>query len=117
MEKIYDDAKGAVNSIAKSLKVGAEHVYEVLVKQQIVKSVTNSIIALMMVILLIIAFRFSGKGDWVNGDIYAAYCIVFCVISGLMFMYTMFNIKETVTGFINPEYGAIEKIFEVIKGN
>lgn len=41
-KQIYTDVKYGLAGLADGLKVGVEHVYIVLVKQQVVKSVTDS---------------------------------------------------------------------------
>lgn len=118
---IYKDAKAAIQQLADALKVGSEHVYGILVKQQIVNSVVYLIILILSIIALTISFkqfckvRTDGYGDVVDQT---GIHIAFGLISGLPGILMLFmglcSINTIVTGFINPEYGAIEKILELL---
>lgn len=120
-ERIYNDTKAAISQIGKALSVGAEHVYEVLVKQQYVKSVTNLLIYLLIVPILVF-FVYSWKG--VAKDRKGGFSVddhwIGCSIAStaLLVIWTAFligSLEGTITGFFNPEYGAIEKIMELIR--
>ncbi len=131
-EKIYSDVKDAIGQIGAALKVGAEHVYEILVKQQIANSIINIVVYITFAILIIIGYNVSKntyKGHLAlcnkeyNTDldrtpkgilavILSILTIVLCIGEVVIFVNT---ISETVTGFINPEYGAIKEIISIIK--
>ena len=119
--KVYNDFKDAINGIADSLKVGAEHVYQILVMQQIVNSVTWLVIFCFSVIMI---FNFVSAANnknetWVNEDGDPKPLGVFRLVQMIVFMGSVviciFHADVIVTGFINPEYGAIMEIKSFIK--
>lgn len=116
--KVYSDVKEAINGIAASLKVGSEHVYEVLIKQQIV----NSIVWLILIIIDIIGIILVLKGikfcsDDSKHDVEEGHIIGVVLSSILLVTLTVMcvvQLQTVVTGFINPEYGALKDIMEMI---
>lgn len=118
---IYQDIKVAIAALAESLGVAAEHVYEVLVKQQTVEAIIYLIILLIGVACFIILFKTIPKMEFKDMDpatpkdtTYLILCIgvgiigIFTICAGLM------NIGTIITGFINPEYSAIKEIMEML---
>jgi len=120
-EVIYNDAKEALSQLGAALKVGAEHVYEVLVRQQVVESITYLVVGLVSVIFLIICYKQANKVQFDNynnitkGGINMTYAVCFGVVGVITGLFALFNIQTIVTGFVNPEYGAIKTILDTIK--
>jgi uncharacterized membrane protein YuzA (DUF378 family) len=119
---VYTDIKDGISALASGLKVGAEHVYEVLVKQQIANAITYLIIGIIGLILM--ANFFKGykdpKEEWGDGDMPTGLGMLrtFQVfLAGILIIFLIFNIDEIVMGFVNPEFGAIETIIDIIKEN
>lgn len=119
---IYKDVKDVVKSLAETLKVGTEHVYGVLIKQQIVNSVTYIILLFIGAFLLSFAFKqfqlieINSYGDLEDKSIpRLIYAIAGVIIGGITFIFPLCNLDVIVTGFINPEYGAIKTIIEMLK--
>lgn len=125
--KIYQDVKSAVESIAESLKIGTEHVYEVLVAQQLVDSLTNIILYVFFMIVVICGTQLTAKlfakgratsekydesERWATFGVMSAVCTVIVIIIWLLHFAATIN--DTVTGFVNPEYGAIHQVIELI---
>lgn len=119
--KVYSDVKAGLVGLGSALKVGSEHVYRVLVKQQIVKSVTW--LLTMIVFFLILAKGISwckrcykdddidfdnSPGPWIGA-------IITAIVGVIGFISSVCYLDVIVTGFVNPEYGAIKDIFEFIK--
>jgi len=129
-EIVYTDFKDAIKSIAANLKVGAEHVYKVLIRQQIVKSISYILGTIAGIILLSIGIKFL---NWINNDFkdwkknrksdYMDDYFHWKIILGIVFTLVGFvciiigiaNFDVIFTGLINPEYGAIEDITKFIK--
>jgi hypothetical protein len=119
--KIYEDVKAGVSGLAKSLKVPAEHVYTVLVRQQIV----HSCVWLILLIIAGLMLLFFSKGSrnkeerWINDDGGPEAIIflrIFQILCGIiLFVASVVNIDTIFTGFINPEYGAIKDIISFIR--
>jgi hypothetical protein len=116
---IYTDIKTGVTALAQGLKVGVEHVYMVLVKQQIVKAIVWVLIGFIPLIIFLIF----GKAMWNwadrrynESDGFSVFiAIVFYLFTIVPSFFLMFNIDTVVTGFVNPEYGAIQQIISIVK--
>lgn len=121
--QVYQDFKGALSGAADALKTGSEHVYEVLVRQQVVNSITYSftIIGMAIVAIVLVKTSFSmakdedGNWDWANDSP----CIPIAVVGAIMTIATVFtfcfSMQAIIMGFINPEYGAIQEVREFIR--
>ena len=119
---VYTDIKDGISALASGLRVGAEHVYMVLVKQQIVYAIVYLIVGLIAMILII---------NWINGykdtnqkweddsDFTGLGVIklIQIVIAGVMLGVFLFHIDTIIMGFVNPEYGAIQTIIDIVKDN
>ena len=113
--QFYNDVKEGITSLGIALKVPAEHVYGVLVKQQFVNSVVGCLLLVLTItnlIVLILVFPKCGMEDPDKYDIIAISSGVFFII---FFMASIVNFQDTITGFMNPEYGAIRDIMSFIK--
>ncbi len=112
---IYKDIKATISALGESLKVPAEHVYEVMVKQQIVYSVAYSILVIILFALTFIFFKIS-KSDYAEDMDFEGFFAFCSIIAGVVGALTLiFVFEDIVTGFINPEYGAIKDILDFIK--
>lgn len=121
-KQVYADFKQALTGIASALRVGVEHVYIVLVKQQVVKAIQWTILGLLPLIVFIVFGRSfwrycqahdkdSGKGDDFVWFLWFIFVLV-CVIGGC---FGIAHIDTIVTGFVNPEYGAMTDIMDFIE--
>lgn len=135
---LYDKTSEAISDIATALKVPAEHVYTVLVRQYVNKAITG---VFVIVLLLIIVFTLWNlhkyfyakhlKDPNVVKDLEQGYSVgtensqfgVFSVIVGILFIITIMATivvtlglsSDIITGFFNPEYGAIQEILRIVK--
>ncbi len=134
---VYGDIKSGITALAASLKIGADHVYGVLVKQQVANSITDLLLILILFILTIIAYRLAKKTfashmalkptedsyrslDWSLDDSAKGVASVAIGIgTGILFIITITvfcdNFQSIITGFVNPEYGAIKEILSFVK--
>lgn len=119
--EIYDDVKIALTQLAEGLQVGSEHVYGVLVKQQVVEAwawVGMGIMSVMfLIVFAIIINRLINKqktGDDSN-DFLIGFSIIASIILAVVAFTSIVHIDTILTGFINPEYGAIKEILDLIK--
>lgn len=122
---IYKDTKDALQGLAKALGVAAEHVYEILVRQQVVISITYLVIGLIAFTLLIWGGKLFMKIKWAESGndlvqkgsgYYTFFTTIFLVIGIIGLGITLFNIGTIITGFVNPEYGAIKAVMDMIGG-
>jgi hypothetical protein len=121
--QVYNDVKQALDGMADALKVGAEHVYTVIVRQQLVDSITY-----LLSYVVIIGFCFGlfkigeamrlkeVKKQSYNIDDNYLFVYVLSGLCGVLFL-LMFaaTIDNVITGFFNPEYGAIMEIKSFVK--
>lgn len=119
-KQMYGDVKQAIQGIAKGLKVGAEHVYIILVRQQVVRSIVYLIMVLLTIYFLkswLKAYK-NKEEHWVDYDsdptFIGVFRVVQLIISVILLGISIFNIDTIITGFVNPEYGAITDIMEFI---
>jgi len=126
---IYTDMKEGIAALATSLKVGAEHVYIVIVKQQVVYAITYTILDLFLLsfaLFFLISFyrcyrhTLDKKHDWYRHDLHDHFGLVGNLIIGILILILSFiiishNLTYIVTGFVNPEYGAIQTIIDIVK--
>ena len=123
--QVYNDVKEGITGLATALKEPAEHVYQVLIKQQIVKAWMGVMVAVFMFLLIFICIKFAFNiEDWDNGTVFEGKSpaslglfIVFGFTS-LVFLTAFFagdSFNNILQGFANPEYGAIKDIMSFIK--
>lgn len=119
--RIYSDLKSGIAAAAEALEVGAEHVYGVLIKQQYVYSIVYTLLIILFSTITII-FMKQYKKQWYK-DEWQKYdsprCAVVIVGNILSAVTTIVIISTTITkvitGFINPEYGAMMDIINFVK--
>jgi len=120
---VYTDIKDGITALALGLKVGSEHVYMVLVKQQIVYAIVYLIIGLFALFLIVnwINGYKDTKQEWGDFDYgptgLGIIKTIQIAIAGVMLGVFLFHIDSIVMGFVNPEYGAIETIIHIVKDN
>lgn len=116
---IYSDIKDGIAALATGLKVGAEHVYTILVKQQIVIAITRLILLFISLIFILNWFKkYKDPNEiwWRNNDpTFLGLVRIFQItLSSILFSIYIMSFSTITTGLINPEYGAIEKILEMV---
>lgn len=133
---IYKDFKSGIDAIASSLKVGATHVYEVLVKQQYVYSIIYLIVYLVLLAFTISLYKITRKTykahrilcGYADSDRGApdldnspkgVLSVVLAIITIGIFIALIATfgttIETVITGFVNPEYGAMKDIVNFTK--
>lgn len=118
---LYSDIKSGITALASSLKVGAEHVYGILVKQQLVNAITF-LILLIFGIILLLNFTKALKNpneQWETREFLTSLGIarvLQAILCCILLLIALLNIDVIVMGFINPEYGAIKEILTIVSG-
>jgi uncharacterized membrane protein len=124
--KVYNDVKGGLSGLAAGLKTGVSHVYEVLVKQQVVNAVIFLLVGIFSIIFFCITISNIKKSKWGSSGYSwsvkeeefnknATMTIIFGIFFMISLIVTICNLDTIVGGFINPEYGAIKEIISFIK--
>ena len=114
--KVYEDVKGGILGLAEALKTPAEHVYEVLVKQQVINAWSGLIFIIIMLVLLFLSIRYlkAYNNDPDINDLTVP-VVLLIFVSILTFVALIGTGLDILTGFFNPEYGAIKDIVDFIK--
>jgi hypothetical protein len=115
--KVYNDVKEGLSGLATALKAPAEHVYTILVKQQLVNSVS-----LLIICLLLISPSFTCKfwlkqckNDPYNVGWEFGLVIIGVIIPLIGIIILAAGMPEIIMGLFNPEYGAIKDIMNFIR--
>lgn len=119
--KVYEDTKEGIASLGKTLKVPAEHVYAVLVKQQVVYAISWLLCIIIVTLLLYLTIKFykvhPGLYEDEDGEINPLVVFTAIPIIALLVLWgiSIAHIDTIVGGLINPEYGAIQDIWNFVK--
>lgn len=134
IDHIYDKTSEAITELAQALAVPAEHVYNVLVRQQILQSISAILIFTLVSLICYITMQVALK-DWKKANIqwaidnerpdktsnydfdddwwaYAFWTAVAIWIIGIAVF--LGCIGTITTGIFNPEYGAIKDIMSIL---
>lgn len=118
--QVYQDFKGALSGAADALKTGSEHVYQILVRQQVVNSISLLLVIVLLSIASYFAYKFvnrenikDGLEDVEPGAVFAVIGVVALICGTVAF--AALNATSIITGFVNPEYGAMQDIMKFIK--
>lgn len=135
-KEVYNDIKIGLSGLAAGLKVGSEKVYEILVTQQYINGlmfVSILLFGLILFIYWISCFyskhrykiknkynretgqdeNYIDKTEW--NDAHITKTTLLGIISCILLIIGLLYFDVILTGFLNPEYGAIKEILTFIK--
>lgn len=111
IDKYSDKIGDAITALAEKLQQPAEHVYKVLVKQQVVWGVGTLVGVVLGALFLFIGLLGISKWRW-DDD----YCIPLNIVGVIILLVSLvLFFFYGLTGLINPEYGALKDIVNMIK--
>mgnify|MGYP003403491332 CR=1 FL=1 len=113
---IYNDITSGISAIATGLKVGAEHVYTILVKKYMIDGITSGLLTL----LSIIAFLWFLNKKTLKLDSNSEFPEVFpvLIVTIILFGFVisgLVNLSNILNNIFNPEYEALKFILEQAK--
>jgi len=111
--QLYQDIETAINTLATELKVTADHVYGVLIRQQTINAIHIIIIDALLLIFSIICIIVCIKN--VNTDLTEVMIATTAISSIITIIVMAGTLPSMLTGFVNPEYGAIQDIMRMIR--
>lgn len=112
VDKYSEKITVALQSLAKSLEVPAQKVFEILIKQQYVFAITHTIIIILTTCFMIwIWITFNNLYKKTDEDEYICIGIVIQIIH---LIYVFAVLTPVVGCYINPEYYALKDIIELI---
>ena len=113
--EIYPDVKNAITEIARGLGVGAEYVWTVLVKQQVVLGITELLELLFILGLIIVGIVWLWKIIKKNKSIsWIVLPGAFLILFGML-MFGKVDFITIIQGLVNPDFGAINYVLDFIK--
>ena len=109
--------------LADQFGTTVSHVWEILVKQQMVDSITTiamivamAIICILSIIVLVRAKKYSDEKNDYDSDSVIISRAIAIITGALLVLIVPFCLDNIVTGFVNPEYGALMDILEKLGG-
>jgi small-conductance mechanosensitive channel len=121
-EKVFEKVTQYIDALAAKLGVAAEHVYGVLVRQQVAEGIVDIIVGALVLAVLIFALmvlikkvelpRIVDEFDLLG---YVFVAAILLLIIGLPGSYAVSEISDGIKHVINPEYYAIREILNAIK--
>lgn len=111
IDKYLEKAEVAVTSLASTLKVPAEHVYSVLVRQQKVIAISEIVGTGIITLIFCISLTIGVYTKWEFEPL-----VAITVISGFAtLIFLVIVIAQGIPKLLNPEYGAIQEIMSFFK--
>jgi hypothetical protein len=117
LTRVYNDVTQGIQGLAQALKAPAEKVWEVLVVQQKVNAIAYTILLIVgliicIVLVFIIKWLWKNTDDGEDGAIFMTIVTIILIIAEIICIIVF--TPDIITGFVNPEYGAIKEILNVI---
>lgn len=135
--RIYNDMSSGIMGLAQSLKVGAIHVYTVMVKQQLVNAIADLLFVLILFGLSYYLYKLCRSTytshlklcGWKEGErgnnhdlddtakgIMSIIIAVLACLTLITAIIVFGNSYHTIImGFVNPEYGAMQDILNFVR--
>ena len=133
IDKYLDKTSDALESLATVLKIPTDHVYKILVRQQVIKSISIlvSLILGLSISLLSIKFayvdynrknmmhnkKYDNEDDYKYYDLDDSWWILVIISGGIIAVGCILGLigasHTIISGIINPEYGAMQEIMKV----
>jgi hypothetical protein len=111
IDKYIDKTADALQSLAETLKVPAEHVYGILVKQSVTVGIVESFLFGFGLVFFLFSLWLGYKDEWDGG-----LPIILTIISSIILVVGVFVFAfEGLPRMLNPEYYAIQKILDVLQ--
>lgn len=130
VKQLYEDSKhlggkleGAISYVAEGLKTTSIKAWEILVKQQLVWSYCFLFLTLLS---LYSVYRFFNQWKIMvtdtdeSGDVKQSHItltFVLGVVAVVSSLTSGLHFEQMITGFVNPEFGALRTLFEIIQQN
>jgi len=109
-----------LEKLAKELGTTASYLWSVLIRQASISASIDCLQYLILAIFTYIAVKLTkmsieraDEKDW--DEVWMIAPIIGWIVIGILWIVVFFCIPQTITGFINPEYWALDKILSQIK--
>jgi hypothetical protein len=99
------------------LSKNAPHIWDVLVRQQVVQAISSPFAALFMILCAVAWWLMWRKHEWMDKEAKTWVGLVIpCVLGACGLIYLAFTMNGLINGTFNPEYNAIQSIVNVLSG-
>ena len=125
VNQVVDNVSNKVVALAEALKVPAEKVFIVMVKQQFIVALSESFSLSIFFIFFLLSIltllnknshEYNFNDEFRDFNVRGYITLILSVIFGIIFTVNLFTSSDAIlTGFFNPEYGAIQDIVEMVK--
>ncbi len=123
MQEIPQQVSEVLDVLADRFGTTAAHLWEVLVRQAYVEAVTMLLIIgalwFASVVSIFVASRLTKSPTWIDEDLAVPGAIAFSVSAAFLVAGAaifLAEISSIVTGFVNPEYFALQEILKAVGG-
>lgn len=112
---LFGKADTVLNTAYSAITKGSIHTYQILKTQQIVKSFHHLFYFILGIVMTFILY--SRVKIYISGNTEESGIILFLtiVVYVALALFNTYNFNEMLTGFINPEYGAMTEILQLMK--
>ena len=115
LDTIYPDVKGAISEIAKGLGIAVEYTWTIIVKQYVVKGVTELLIFVLGlsigIIGVVLLTKYIKNNEKITWKIIPSITLLIISIIAICNV----NFHMMLQGLINPEFGAMSYILDFVK--
>ena len=117
----FDNIEQGLTKLAETLKVPASKMWEVFVEQQMINSLSEILALIITLSICVFVYIKCVKYAEKNNDDVFEYAITglpaaaVLAVAFISLILILVGATDTITGFINPEYGAIKDIIDAIK--
>ena len=125
VNQVVDNVSNKVVALAEALKVPAEKVFIVMVKQQTMNAISDAIFICIFFVLFLLgviglfrkdSYKYNSYYDQTGFSANGYVALIMSIVFGLIFMiFSLCESSDVIMGLFNPEYGAIQDIIEMIK--
>lgn len=113
---LFNKADTVLNTAYSTITKGSIHTYQILKTQQLVKSFHHLFYFLLGIAMTFLIFYRTKIYLKENSTEESGWILIITVIGYVaLTVFNAFNFNEMLTGFINPEYGALKEILELFK--
>lgn len=116
IQKGMDIMQGGLIEIQQRLGVASGHIWDILVRQSYVTSFSNLVYYLIVILFDIILYKvwkWAVLKDKMNEEYVSVPITIGTILAVVSTIICIASIHYTVTGLVNPEYMAIERVVDM----
>jgi hypothetical protein len=120
VQKLVENGTATLQSLAQAAKTTGEHLYGILVRQQMVDGIASIIawtcylISMFFIGKFIVGFTSKKHKKYENGEIWLYAFVIYILV--LFFGFALFSsLQGSLEQILNPEYFAIKFLLEAVK--